>query len=58
MNVQMMCTQMDFIFWKGRTEIFLHLKFLYENEYKAFHIFRETEIRSSVLLKCSIKEAF
>ena len=32
-------------------------KFLYENKYKAFDIYRETEIRSSVLIKCSIKEA-
>ena len=32
-------------------------KFLYENKYKAFDIYRETEIRSSVLMKCSIKEA-
>ena len=32
-------------------------KFLYENEYKAFDIQRETEFRSSVLMKCSIKEA-
>ena len=37
-NVRMMRTLMDFIFWKGRTEIFLQLiialnnyKFLYEN---------------------------
>ena len=29
----------------------------YVNEYKAFDIYRETEIRSSVLMKCSIKEA-
>ena len=27
-------------------------KFLYENEVKAFDIYRETEIRSSVLMKC------
>ena len=32
-------------------------KFLHENKYKAFDIERETEIRSSVLMKCSIKEA-
>ena len=32
-------------------------KFLYVNEYKGFDIHRETEIRSSVLMKCSIKEA-
>ena len=31
-------------------------KFLYENEYKAFDIYRETETRSSVLMKCSIEE--
>ena len=40
-----MHTQMDFIFWKGRTEIFFssalnHDKFLNENEYKAFDIYR------------------
>ena len=32
-------------------------KFLHENKYEAFDIERETEIRSSVLMKCSIKEA-
>ena len=32
-------------------------KFLHENKYEAFDIERETEIRSSVLTKCSIKEA-
>ena len=32
-------------------------KFLHENKYEAFGIERETEIRSSVLMKCSIKEA-
>ena len=32
-------------------------KFLYENKYKAFDIYRETEIQSCVLMKCSIKEA-
>ena len=42
----MMHTQMDFTFWKGRTEIFFrsalnHDKFLNENEYKAFDIYRE-----------------
>ena len=26
-NVRMMCTRVDFIFWKGRTEIFLQLSF-------------------------------
>ena len=31
-------------------------KFLYENEYKAFDMYRETEIRFSVLMKCCIKE--
>ena len=34
-------------------------KFLYENKFKAFNIIienRETEIRSRVLMKCSIKE--
>ena len=41
-----MHTQMDFTFWKGRTEIFFrsalnHDKFLNENEYKAFDIYRE-----------------
>ena len=29
-------------------------KFLYQNEYKVFAIYRETEIPSSVLMKCSI----
>ena len=32
-------------------------KFLYEKENKAFDIFRETEIRPSVLMKCPNKEA-
>ena len=32
-------------------------KFLHGNKYEAFDIERETEIRSSVLMKCSIKEA-
>ena len=42
-------TRMDFIFWKRRPEIFLQLSFkenLYENKYKAFVIYRETEILS------------
>ena len=30
-------------------------KFLYENEYKAFDIYRETEIRFSVLMKVFYK---
>ena len=45
----MMRTRMDFIFWKRRTEIFLQLSFkenLYENKYKAFDIYRETELLS------------
>ena len=45
----MMRTRMDFIFWKRRTEIFLQLSFkenLYENKYKAFDIYRETEMLS------------
>ena len=44
---------MDFIFWKGRTEIFLQLsdKFLYGNENKAFDIY--TRNRDSV--QCSHK---
>ena len=61
----MIRTRMDFIFWKGRTEIFKYFfsltlnndKFLYEKENKAFDIFRETEIRSSVPMKCPNKEA-
>ena len=45
----MMRTRMDFIFWKRRTEIFLQLSFkenLDENKYKAFDIYRETEMLS------------
>ena len=45
----MMRTRMDFIFWKRRTEIFLQLSFkenLYKNKYKAFDIYRETEMLS------------
>ena len=45
----MMRTRMDFIFWKRRTEIFLQLSFkenLYGNKYKAFDIYRETEMLS------------
>ena len=48
-NVRVTRTRMDFIFWKRRTEIFLQLSFkenLYENKYKAFVIYRETEILS------------
>ena len=32
-------------------------KLIYENGYKAFDIYRETEIQSSVLINCSAKEA-
>ena len=48
-NVLVTRTRMDFIFWKRRPEIFLQLSFkenLYENKYKAFVIYRETEILS------------
>ena len=38
----MMRTRMDFIFWKRRTE----KENLYENKYKAFDIYRETEMLS------------
>ena len=58
---------LDFIFWilfsgKEGQKYFFSLalnneKFLYENEYKVFDIYRKTEIRSSVLMKCSIKQA-
>ena len=60
--LRMMRTRMDFIFWKGQKYFFsLALnndKCLYEIEYKAFDMYNtETEMRSSVLTKCSIKEA-
>ena len=50
----MMRTRMDFIFWKRRTEIFLQLSFkenLYENKYKAFDIYRETDAVKEALFK-------
>ena len=47
----MMRTRMDFISVREDIMISFH------HEHKVFDIYRETEIRSSVLMKCSIKEA-
>ena len=47
----MMRTRMDFI--SVREDIMIN----FHHEHKVFDIYRETEIRSSVLMKCSIKEA-
>ena len=54
MNVRMIPTWKDFIFFSLALN---NDKFLYENECKGSDIKRETKIQSSVLMKCSIKEA-
>ena len=59
----MMRTRLVFFPGKEGQKYFFNLaldnyKFLYENKYKAFNVYnRETEIRSSVFVKCSIKQA-